>query len=170
MLHSSIVTDASHNQYDPSNSSAWIRWAELEAQLQDFSRTRAIFELGVSQPQLAMPEVLWKAYIDFEIAEGERVLARELYERLIQLSGHVKVWIAYALFEGEAVPVPRDEREEENEDEEEEVKMAPGDSSIARTIFRRAYNDLKSKKLIDEVSNSILLRFLSKTPLACGPT
>ena len=107
--------------------------------------------MGVSQPQLAMPEILWKAYIDFEVAEGERVRARELYERLIQLSGHVKVWIAFALFEGEATPVPRDEREDEDEDEEGEVKTTPGDSIKARGIFQRAYNDLKGKKLIDEV-------------------
>lgn len=98
-----------------------------------------------------MPEVLWKAYIDFEISEGERERARHLYERLIQLSGHVKVWIAYALFEGEAIPVPRDEREEDEDDDEAEVKMAPGDPITATTIFRRAYNDLKNKKLIDEV-------------------
>jgi crooked neck len=121
-----------------------------------------------------MPEVLWKAYIDLEIAEGERERARDLYERLIQLSGHVKVWIAYALFEGEAVPVPREDREEEEEAEEEaEVKMVPGDSGKARTIFRRAYNDLKSKKLVDEVNLILLfkkLRLLTQTPLACGPT
>lgn len=95
-----------------------------------------------------MPEILWKAYIDFEVAEGERRRARELYERLIQLSGHVKVWIAYALFEGEPIPVPRDEREDEEEDE---VKMTPGDSIKARAVFQRAYSDLKGKKLIDEV-------------------
>ncbi len=98
-----------------------------------------------------MPEVLWKAYIDFEISEGERECARGLYERLIQLSGHVKVWISYALFEGEAIPVPRDEREEDEDDDEAQVKMLPGDPIRARTIFRRAYNDLKNKKLIDEV-------------------
>ncbi|KAF9530816.1 hypothetical protein CPB83DRAFT_850367 [Crepidotus variabilis] len=140
-------------EFDPSNSSSWIRWAELEAQLQDFPRTRAIFELGVAQQQLAMPEILWKAFIDFEIAEGERERAAELYERLIQLSGHVKVWIAYALFEGEAIPIPREEREDEEEgeeDEELEVKMAPGDPVKARAVFQRAYNDLKSKRMIDE--------------------
>ena len=31
-----------------------------------------------------MPEVLWKAYIDFEIAEGENSNARELYTRLLE--------------------------------------------------------------------------------------
>ena len=66
-----------------------------------------------------MPELLWKAYIDFETEEGEREKARALYERLVQLSGHVKVWISYATFEAEPIPVPRAMREEaEDEDEE----------------------------------------------------
>ncbi|KAF9052038.1 pre-mRNA-splicing factor CLF1 [Panaeolus papilionaceus] len=136
-------------EFDPSNSSAWIKFAELEAQLQDFPRTRGIFELGVSQSPLSMPEILWKAYIDFEIEEGERETARSLYERLISLSGHVKVWISYALFEAEPMPVPRAEREEE-EDEEEEVKMVPGDPVLARQVFERAYKDLKNKQLKSE--------------------
>jgi crooked neck len=73
---------------------------ELEAQLQDFARTWAICELAVSQSSLFMPELLWKAYIDFEIEAGRRELkARAVYERLISLSGHVKAWISYALFE-----------------------------------------------------------------------
>jgi len=37
-----------------------------------------------------MPELLWKAYVDFEIEEGERELARALYDQLVGLSGHVK--------------------------------------------------------------------------------
>ena len=59
----------------------------METQLEDFSRTRAIYELGVSQAQLSMPELLWKAYVDFETEEGEREKARALYERLLKLSG-----------------------------------------------------------------------------------
>ncbi|KAI0082559.1 TPR-like protein [Panus rudis PR-1116 ss-1] len=135
-------------EFDPTNSAAWIKYAELETQLEDFTRTRAIFELGVSQPQLSMPELLWKAYIDFESEEGEREKARSLYERLISLSGHVKVWISYALFEAEALPLPRAEREEEGD--EEEVPMVEGDADRARQVFQRAYNDLKSKGLKHE--------------------
>ncbi|KAG6892802.1 hypothetical protein C0993_002891, partial [Termitomyces sp. T159_Od127] len=98
-----------------------------------------------------MPELLWKAYIDFEIEEGERETARSLYERLVSLSGHVKVWIAYALFEAEPIPIPRAEREEEeDEDEETEVRTVPGDSVRARVVFDRAYKDLKSKGLKSE--------------------
>lgn len=140
-------------EFDPANSPAWIKFAELESQLQDFARTRAIFELGVSQSPLSMPELLWKAYIDFEIEEGERETARSLYERLIALSGHVKVWISYALFEGESMPVPRAEREEEEEDEadeEAEPKTVPGDPVLARHVFERGYKDLKSKGLKSE--------------------
>ncbi|TFK98675.1 pre-mRNA-splicing factor CLF1 [Pterulicium gracile] len=137
-------------EYDPSNSSAWIKYAELETQLEDFARARAIFELGVTQPSLSMPEVLWKAYIDSETEEGERERVRDLYERLIQLSGHAKVWISYAMFEAEAIPLPRSQREEEDDDEEEEVPMVEGDITIARTVFERGYKDLKTKGLKDE--------------------
>jgi crooked neck len=81
--------------------------AKLESRLQDFACTRAIYELGVSQSPLSIPELLWKAYVDFEIEEGECNSAHWLYERLISLSGHVKVWTSYALFEAEPIPVPR---------------------------------------------------------------
>ena len=87
-----------------------------------------------------MPELLWKAYIDFETEEGEREKARALYERLIGLSGHVKVWISYALFEAEAMPLPRSQREEDEEDEADEVPMVEGDVILARQVFQRGYN------------------------------
>ncbi|KAF8731621.1 hypothetical protein AX14_004568, partial [Amanita brunnescens Koide BX004] len=141
-------------ELDPANSPAWIKYAELESQLQDFARTRAIFELGVSQTPLSMPELLWKAYVDFEVEEGEREAARKLYERLVAVSGHVKVWISYALFEAEPIPIPRAEREEEEDEdegeEESEVKMVPGDPALARQVFDKGYKDLKSKGLKNE--------------------
>ena len=139
-------------EWDPTSSSAWIKFAELESQLEDFPRTRGIFELGISQPSLSMPELLWKAYIDFETEEGEREKARSLYERLANLSGHVKVWISYALFEGEAIPVPRAEREDDDDDDEEtEVKMVEGNPELARQVFKKGYEDQRSKGLKSEV-------------------
>ena len=99
-----------------------------------------------------MPEILWKAYIDFEINEqGDREKARSLYERLISLSGHHKVWISYAEFEGSSIPLPREMREEE-EEEEAEPRMVAGDPILARQVFERGYRDLKSKELKAEVS------------------
>lgn len=71
-----------------------------------------------------MPELLWKSYIDFEISQDETENARQLFERLLERTLHVKVrliiikykifnldyvllninhdiqvWIAYAKFE-----------------------------------------------------------------------
>jgi crooked neck len=50
-----------------------------------------------------MPEVLWKAYIDFEISEGEGENVRSLYGRLLERTNHVKVWISFAQFEASEI-------------------------------------------------------------------
>ncbi|SRR5712692_6295207 len=148
-------------QFDHTNSTAWIKYAELETQLADYNRARGVFELGVSQTPLSMPELLWKSYIDFEVEEGERARARALYERLAATSGHWKVWVAYATFEAQSIQLPRDEREDEDEDEdsdegdeEKEPKMVEGDLELARQVFQKGYKDLKSKDLKNEVSKT----------------
>lgn len=155
-------------QFDPTNSAAWIKYAELETQLADFARVRAIYELGVSQTALSMPELLWKAYIDFETEEGEREKARDLYERLVQLSGHVKVWISYATFEAEPIPLARALREEAEDEEEEEVPMVEGDPVRARQVFDRAYKDLKGKGLKHEVRTRFIHRPMRVTHIFVG--
>lgn len=130
-------------EHSPSNSSAWIKFAELERGLGDIDRARAIFELAVAQATLDMPELVWKAYIDFEEEEaeedGQYGRTRALYERLLSKTDHVKVWISYAQFELN-VPDPNTE-EPENEDEE----RPPAAASIvgARAVFSRAYEHLK---------------------------
>merc|ERR1712142_1428182 len=86
-------------EFSPENCSSWIKYAELEAILGDVDRVRAIFELAINQPRLDMPEVLWKAYIDFEIEQEEYDRVRDLYNRLLERTRHVKVWISFALFE-----------------------------------------------------------------------
>ncbi|EJD01987.1 pre-mRNA-splicing factor CLF1 [Fomitiporia mediterranea MF3/22] len=137
-------------EFDPTNSSAWIQFAQFEAVLADYARVRAIYELGVSQVPLSYPENLWKAYIDFEFEQGEREKTRALYERLVQISGHVKVWRAYAEFEAAPIPMSQAMREEEEEEEEEEEKFVEGDVQLARQVFERAYKDLKSRDLKEE--------------------
>jgi crooked neck len=49
-------------QYDPSLSSAWIQWTQVEGAVEDFERVRAIFELAVTQ-SLDMPEIVWKVQL-----------------------------------------------------------------------------------------------------------
>ncbi|KAJ3101496.1 Crooked neck-like protein 1 [Phlyctochytrium planicorne] len=97
-------------EWNPANCAAWIRYAELEKGLGDLDRCRGIFEVAVGQGLLDMPEVLWKGYIDFETGEGEWSRVRKLYERLLERTRHVKVWVSYANFElvatdnGESIP------------------------------------------------------------------
>ena len=68
-----------------------FQYAELESILGDAERTRAIFRLAIAQPQLDMPEMLWKAYIDFEIENEEYDNTRQLYRMLLTRTNHVKV-------------------------------------------------------------------------------
>jgi crooked neck len=63
----------------------------METILGDVERARAIYELAINQPKLDMPEVLWKAYIDFELEQEEYDKTRILYQRLLQRTKHVKV-------------------------------------------------------------------------------
>ena len=113
----------------PQNCDAWTKYSELEKSLGETDRCRAILELAISQPSLDMPEVLWKTYIDFEIDEGEADHARRLYERLLERTNHVKVWISYAQFEAS------------------EIGMG---MKKAREIIEKAYDMLKEEGLKDE--------------------
>ena len=99
---------------------------------------------------LDKPENLWKMYIDFEIGEGERERARDLYERLMERTKHVKVWISFARFE--AVPLHRLQPREEGEEEEvgggsEEEGATYDMQQRAREIYRRAYKYFRDPNL-----------------------
>ncbi|KAI0009083.1 cell cycle control protein [Xylariaceae sp. FL0662B] len=137
-----------HIEWNPANCQTWIKFAELERGLDDLDRTRAIFELAVNQPVLDMPELLWKAYIDFEEEEGEYDRTRDLYERLLEKTDHVKVWISYAHFE---INIPEeDEAEEAAGEEEEERPISEEAKARARRVFERAHKSMKDKDLKEE--------------------
>jgi crooked neck len=131
-------------EWNPSNSQSWIQYAELERGLDDLDRARALYELGIEQPTLDMPELVWKSYIDFEEYEGEYDRVRALYERLLAKTDHVKVWINYARFE---INIPEDEEEEE----EEERPVSEDAKRRARAVFDRAHKVFKDKELKEEV-------------------
>lgn len=124
-------------EFGPENCITWMKFAELENLLGDIDRARAIFELAIQQIRLDMPELLWKAYIDFEVNQGENELARQLYERLLERTIHVKVWISYAKFELSC---------EENDDG---MNIA-----LARRVFERANDTLKN---LPEKENRVIL-------------
>jgi crooked neck len=110
-------------EFAPFDCFVWQRYAELERAVGETARARAIFEVAVQQPQLDMPEQLWKRYIDFELGLGSqkgRDNARRLYERLLERTQHVKVWLSFARFE------------------------AAEDAAAGRKVFARAYDHVKA--------------------------
>lgn len=158
-------------QYDPTNATAFIKFAELEKELGDLERARAIFELAIQQA-LDMPEVLWKAYIDFEYEEEEWDRTRALYKRLLERTSHVKVWISWAQFESNAgktiARAYRDQEDDDEEDEEVDGEAEKAEKVVspeaeaaaveaersglvqAREVFQQGYKDLKSRSLKQE--------------------
>ena len=117
-------------EFNVSNSNIWIKFAELESILGDFDRARAIFQLAVNQPVLDMPELLWKSYIDFEIEQEEYGNVRNLYERLLERTQHVEVWLSFAKFEAS-------------------LKSDQGNAN-ARSIYNRADKVLRSAENNEE--------------------
>ena len=114
----------------PENCQAWIKFTELEAdpQIQEIDRARGIFELAVQQPILDMPELLWKAYIEFEMENQEFDKARSLYRRLLERTKHVRVWISFAKFE-----------------------LTLGDVERARAVYKESFQALKPVEFIESV-------------------
>ena len=148
-------------ELNPRDCESWVKYAELEKDLGEIERGRAIFEMAIEQPALDMPETLWKAYIDFEIAIGSREGARALYERLLEKTEHVKVWMSYAKFESKVVLPPPEDDEEWDEDEETEeerriqkrrtwkrLRMESREvrEQNARNVFERALEALKTNQ------------------------
>ena len=117
-------------EFNVANSSAWIKYSELEAILGDSDRARGIFELAINQPLMDMPELLWKAYIDFETEQEEFENCRQIFERLLERTQHVKVWLSYGKFE---------------------IATGTEDSAAnAREVFRRANKALKDRNRSEE--------------------
>jgi crooked neck len=128
-------------EWNSYNSDAWIKFAQLEQALDDLNRVRGIYELAVDQ-ELDIPELVWKSYIDFEEGEGEYERARKLYERLLEKTNHVKVWISYAQFE---IGVP-----ESGEEEDDERPVSEEAKARTRKIFERAYKRMKELDLKED--------------------
>jgi crooked neck len=114
-------------EYAPHNVKVWIDFAQLETRVGETSRVRALFELAIDQPVLDMPEMLWKAYIDFELTELQLEKARALYVRLLEKTSHLKVWISFGQFEGAYATVRK-----------------------AREVFERGYGILRDQELKEE--------------------
>ena len=164
-------------QYDPSLSSAWIQWTQVESAVEDFERVRAIYELAVRQA-LDMPEVVWKVSmprhmlrirltlqrhtsilrlvrvsesgldIFMSVSSSGRPTSRYDTSRLCLLALTHQVYISYALMEMSTLGGGEDE-------DGNEIEGDSGDSDLARAVFERGYKDLRNKGEKEEVSDSI---------------
>lgn len=68
-------------QWDGANCAAWIAFAELEASLGELERSRAIFDLAISQQSLDQPEALWKVRRDAAEITSVEIWRRDLGRR-----------------------------------------------------------------------------------------
>lgn len=133
-------------EWSPANCYAWSKFAELERNLNETERARAIFELAIAQPLLDMPELLWKAYIDFEISEGEHERTRQLYERLLERTRHVKVWLSFAQFEATCTldEETRAAEEERRADPDALMEEEQDRAARARAVYQRAFDSMRT--------------------------
>ena len=129
-------------EFSVANSSTWIKYAELETILGDSDRARAIFELAINQPLMDMPEMLWKAYIDFEIEQEEEENARQLYERLLERTQHIKVWLSFAKFEA-SVGTEEGAANARSVYERANRSLVSGYSSEERAMLLEAWKDFE---------------------------
>ena len=98
----------------PYNFNVFIEFASMERTLNEINRARKIFEIGITQCNSLLkmnnidmiqdiniknPEILWKGYIEFEKKLKEYNKVRQLFERLLEITKHVKIWISFAEFE-----------------------------------------------------------------------
>lgn len=77
-----------------------------------------------------------QSYIDFEIAEGERERTRALYERLLDRTRHVKVWMSYAAFEAAPLPLPEDE-DQDDVDAQRRAAQSSAEAPASREVHAR---------------------------------
>ena len=159
-------------EFNPVSAAAWGQWAELETALGETERAKALYEIAISQDELDMPEAMWKAYIDHEIAEGSRVNARGLYERLLEKTQHVKVWMSYAKMESTALKILAAEQEGEDASSLAEMRLediAELDESnvektirqadrvaMARSVYSRGFTSLR-KLQADAKEEAVML-------------
>jgi len=131
-------------EFCPSNCEAWIQYAELEILMNEHKRTRALYEIAINQPILDMPELLWNSYINYECQYMQRKKARKLYERLLNKTQHIKVWLGYAIFEfnplSSGVTKSKKTKRQNLEDETSTNREAN-----ARDVYERAFRSLREQ-------------------------
>ncbi|KAJ1928687.1 NineTeen Complex (NTC) component [Tieghemiomyces parasiticus] len=135
-------------EFNPANCTTWIEYAKVERALGETERCRALLEIAVEQPVLDMPEVLWKYYIDFEYEAAAYDRVRQLYERLLQRTDHIKVWLSYAQTEVNLAITTPSSPSAKPTDKDEATATSP--LARARAVYERAYEHMRRQQRGDE--------------------
>jgi crooked neck len=139
-------------EWCPSDQDVWVQYARLEGDVGEEERCRAVYDVALSLGDddeeesdgsivLDRPEVVWKSYIDYEITSGEVTRARALYERLLQETTHVKVWLSFVRFEED---VRTGKIETKDSDSSSSSSINRESPAIVRGIFDRGYAAVKA--------------------------
>eukprot|EP00946_MAST-07B_sp_MAST-7B-sp1_P003242 g3242.t1 len=126
-------------EWAPHDEDVWVQYARLEGDVGEEERCRAVFNIAVEQDNIERPEVVWKAFIDYEISQGRIGLARALYERLLEQTSHIKVWMSLATFE-------EDVRNGRVASAMDETNISDGSPRLVRTVYERAYASMKEEE------------------------
>ncbi|KAH3679715.1 hypothetical protein WICMUC_000746 [Wickerhamomyces mucosus] len=144
----------------PENIEIWIKFSQLEYDLNDLDRSRAIYKLGLEIIQDDNGrEKLFDNYIEFEFNLQNYGLIRDIFNEKIELDKiTTKNWINFANWEVNfPTQLQIDKYQEnliqlQNDDEELEFEydILEESKERAREIWEQALKFYKSKKLIDE--------------------
>lgn len=83
----------------PFNPRAWIALINFELSLEELDRARQIAEIALTIDDMNFPELIWKCYLDMEINLEAYDNAEKLYERLMNITQHYKVYKSFAEFQ-----------------------------------------------------------------------
>eukprot|EP01029_Cantina_marsupialis_P028682 TRINITY_DN777873_c0_g1_i1.p1 TRINITY_DN777873_c0_g1~~TRINITY_DN777873_c0_g1_i1.p1 ORF type:complete len:672 (-),score=135.79 TRINITY_DN777873_c0_g1_i1:143-2158(-) len=155
------VLYAKYVELFPQIADVWRKFADFELQLEENHRVRSIYRLAIDTADkldaVGTPmfgwEMIWKDAISFEEAELEIQQVRDLYQRLLQKTNEVKVWLAYGKFESTvSIPQAREIYREAHD------IMRTSGLREQRVLVLSAWKDMESsvegnKAQIEEVQN-----------------
>jgi hypothetical protein len=90
------------------------------------------------------------------LPQGNRERVRVLYERLLDRTKHVKVWLSYARFEAEPLPLPeqdQQQQEQQQQPDQQQLLRQAGESlsaadrasraARARAVYERGFRSIR---------------------------
>ncbi|GIX60853.1 RNA processing protein [Babesia caballi] len=83
----------------PFKPDSWLSFVNLELLLDERERVRAICEAAIAMDQMDMPETVWNRYLEIEKGWQQHPYVRNIYERLLLKTTHIKVFKGYVEFE-----------------------------------------------------------------------